>query len=59
MGISPIGWLHMLGSLPAIPLAVYMLVSTVGSLLRQLPAARTSGSCCWASSPSIPSRTSR
>jgi Sec-independent protein secretion pathway component TatC len=26
MGISPIGWLHTLGSLPAIPLAVYMLV---------------------------------
>lgn len=27
MGISPIGWLHTLGSLPAIPLAVYMLVN--------------------------------
>jgi hypothetical protein len=26
MGISPIGWLHTLGSLPAIPLAAYMLV---------------------------------
>jgi len=26
MGISPIGWLHTLGSLPAIPLAFYMLV---------------------------------
>jgi hypothetical protein len=26
MGISPIGWLHTLGSLPAIPLATYMLV---------------------------------
>lgn len=26
MGISPIGWLHTLGSLPAIPLAVFMLV---------------------------------
>lgn len=26
MGISPIGWLHTLGSLPAIPLAIYMLV---------------------------------
>ena len=26
MDISPIGWLHTLGSLPAIPLAVYMLV---------------------------------
>lgn len=26
MGISPIGWIHTLGSLPAIPLAVYMLV---------------------------------
>lgn len=25
MGISPIGWLHTLGSLPAIPLAAYML----------------------------------
>lgn len=25
MAISPIGWLHTLGSLPAIPLAVYML----------------------------------
>lgn len=24
MGISPIGWLHTLGSLPAIPLAAYM-----------------------------------
>ncbi|MBD9478957.1 hypothetical protein [Pseudoxanthomonas sp. PXM02] len=26
MGISPIGWLHTLGSLPALPLAIYMLV---------------------------------
>ena len=26
MDISPIGWLHTLGSLPAIPLAAYMLV---------------------------------
>lgn len=26
MGISPVGWLHTLGSLPAIPLAAYMLV---------------------------------
>lgn len=26
MGISPIGWLHTLGSLPAIPLAIYMLI---------------------------------
>lgn len=26
MNISPIGWLHTLGSLPAIPLAVYMLL---------------------------------
>lgn len=26
MGISPIGWLHTLGSLPAIPLAAYMLI---------------------------------
>ena len=26
MGISPLGWLHTLGSLPAIPLAIYMLV---------------------------------
>lgn len=25
-GISPVGWLHTLGSLPAIPLAIYMLV---------------------------------
>ncbi|MYM39086.1 hypothetical protein [Duganella qianjiadongensis] len=25
-GISPLGWLHTLGSLPAIPLAVYMFV---------------------------------
>ncbi len=25
-GISPLGWLHTLGSLPAIPLAVYMLL---------------------------------
>ena len=25
MGISPIGWLHTVGSLPAIPLAAYML----------------------------------
>ena len=25
-GISPLGWLHTLGSLPAIPLAIYMLV---------------------------------
>jgi hypothetical protein len=23
-GISPLGWLHTLGSLPAIPLAIYM-----------------------------------
>lgn len=26
MSISPIGWLHTLGSLPAIPLAAYMLI---------------------------------
>ena len=26
MGLSPLGWLHTLGSLPAIPLAAYMLV---------------------------------
>lgn len=26
MGISPLGWLHTLGSLPAIPLAAYMLI---------------------------------
>jgi Sec-independent protein secretion pathway component TatC len=26
MGISPLGWLHTLGSFPAIPLAAYMLV---------------------------------
>ena len=26
MGISPLGWLHTLGSLPAIPLAAYMLL---------------------------------
>ncbi len=26
MGISPVGWLHTLGSLPAIPLAAYLLV---------------------------------
>ena len=26
MGISPIGWLHTLGSLPAIPLAAFMLI---------------------------------
>lgn len=25
-GISPLGWIHTLGSLPAIPLAIYMLV---------------------------------
>jgi len=25
MGISPVGWLHTLGSLPALPLAAYML----------------------------------
>ena len=25
-GISPLGWIHTLGSLPAIPLALYMLV---------------------------------
>ncbi|GGI17114.1 hypothetical protein [Oxalicibacterium faecigallinarum] len=25
-GISPVGWLHTLGSLPAIPLAIYMLI---------------------------------
>jgi hypothetical protein len=25
-GISPLGWLHTLGSLPAIPLALYMLI---------------------------------
>ncbi|HEY9212808.1 MAG TPA: hypothetical protein VIQ29_08130, partial [Ancylobacter sp.] len=24
-GISPLGWVHTLGSLPAIPLAIYML----------------------------------
>lgn len=27
MGISPLGWLHTLGSLPAIPLAAYMLIT--------------------------------
>lgn len=26
MGLSPLGWLHTLGSLPAIPLALYMLI---------------------------------
>lgn len=26
-GISPLGWLHTLGSLPAIPLAIYMLAA--------------------------------
>ena len=26
MDISPLGWLHTVGSLPAIPLAIYMLV---------------------------------
>jgi len=26
MGISPLGWLHTLGSLPAIPLAAYMII---------------------------------
>jgi len=55
MGISPIGWLHTLGSLPAIPLAVYMLVRH-GRIAPETAAGRA---YFWASSPSIPSRTSR
>lgn len=36
-GISPLGWLHTLGSLPAIPLALYMLVRYGRILPRSTP----------------------
>ena len=43
MGISPIGWLHTLGSLPAIPLAAYMLVKHG----RIVPASRPGRAYFW------------
>lgn len=39
MSISPIGWLHTLGSLPAIPLAAYMLFKH-GRIVPATPAGR-------------------
>ncbi|MET0282249.1 MAG: hypothetical protein ABW278_14155 [Steroidobacteraceae bacterium] len=39
MGISPLGWLHTLGSLPAIPLALYMLFRH-GRIVPATPAGR-------------------
>jgi hypothetical protein len=39
MGISPLGWLHTLGSLPAIPLALYMLFKH-GRIVPATPAGR-------------------
>lgn len=38
-GISPIGWLHTLGSLPAIPLAAYMLIRHGRIMPRSKPGA--------------------
>jgi len=43
MGISPLGWLHTLGSLPAIPLAAYMLVRHG----RIVPASRAGRAYFW------------
>lgn len=39
LGISPLGWLHTLGSLPAIPLAAYMLLRH-GRITPRSPAGR-------------------
>ncbi|MDG2526249.1 hypothetical protein P6166_12880 [Stenotrophomonas sp. HITSZ_GD] len=39
LGISPLGWLHTLGSLPAIPLAAYMLLRH-GRITPRTPAGR-------------------
>ena len=39
MGISPIGWIHTIGSLPAIPLASYMLIKH-GRIVPQTAAGR-------------------
>lgn len=38
-GISPLGWVHTLGSLPAIPLAVYMFVRHGRIVPRSIPGA--------------------
>ncbi len=38
-GISPLGWLHTLGSLPAIPVAIYMLARYGRIVPRSLPGA--------------------
>lgn len=38
-GISPLGWVHTLGSLPAIPLAAYMLVRYGRIVPRSVPGA--------------------
>lgn len=38
-GISPLGWLHTLGSLPAIPLAVYMIARYGRIVPRSIPGA--------------------
>lgn len=38
-GISPLGWVHTLGSLPAIPLAIYMFVPHGRIVPRSVPGA--------------------
>src|SRR5688572_8066131 len=38
-GISPLGWLHTLGSLPAIPIAIYMLARYGRIVPRSIPGA--------------------
>lgn len=38
-GISPLGWVHTLGSLPAIPLALYMLMRYGRIVPRSTPGA--------------------
>lgn len=38
-GISPLGWLHTLGSLPAVPLALYMLARHGRVVPRSIPGA--------------------
>jgi hypothetical protein len=38
-GISPLGWVHTLGSLPAIPVAIYMLIRYGRIVPRSIPGA--------------------
>jgi len=38
-GISPLGWVHTLGSLPAIPVAAYMIARYGGIVPRSIPGA--------------------